>query len=230
MKELSATTRPTTATTNKTATQKRTVHQSDPSSLSQTDHPHPLLHNGGESVLGGVGGLGNRKIKLEKPLMKTSEDWPATTTTSEVSVDQCSDLVRYDPKKARKVSKIYSEWNMRQEIILRPPIVFNGTFPIDIPISSRFPGICGRPETIDEEETEGLEGSEEEEEGNDFGSSTSSSSSNNFSTNNRLRGSNRRVFRNSHRTLHNRRPGFDGNSKVRFRRRTQSSRPIAVDD
>lgn len=184
-------------------------------------------------MLGSVGGLGNRKFKLEKLPVKTSEDWPTTTTTptrSEVSVDQCSDLVRYEPKKARKVSKIYSEWSVRQEIILRPPIVFNGTFPIDIPISSRFPGICGRPETIDEEEAEGKEGSAEEGVENDIDSSTSSSSSINFSSHNRLRGSNRRGFRSSRRTLHNRRPGFDGNGKVRFRRRTQSSRPIEVDD
>lgn len=60
----------------------------------------------------------------------------------------CSDIVRYEPKglakdtmlmvNRKRRNKVYSNWNLGKDIGDRPPIVFNGTFPIDAPISSRF--------------------------------------------------------------------------------------------
>lgn len=138
--------------------------------------------------------------------VSSKNDWPAPleTTRSEVSSGQCSDLVRYDPKKARKVSKIYSEWSSKQEMILRPPIVFNGTFPIDKPISSRFFGI----ETIDEERSSDQEVT-----------SSSSSSASDGGVRNRRNRDHVKGFRDS-KIL--RRPTVDVHHKVRFRRRSRS--------
>lgn len=114
------------------------------------------MHNGG-------GGGGLRLDDYSHPLddfgLQTTDDFGGNgqatgfaAAQSEVSAgnttkdDPCSELVRYEPRaaiklamKKKRASKVYSDWNLRhQEIVARPPIVFNGTFPIDAPISSRF--------------------------------------------------------------------------------------------
>lgn len=144
---------------------------------------------------------------------------------SEVSADPCCDLVRYEPpmeeeekgedeeilthkKKlmAKKVSQVYMNWNLHKDIIVRPPIVFNGTFPIDKPISSRF--FEAIPETIDEEgESSGTEES--------IDTDTSSSEDNDgVLVNRRLRGLRAR-------TVYSKRRPIDYGllNKVRLRRR-----------
>ena len=198
------------------------------------------LHNGD----GGVGKAGEKDRKaFDKPPIttasinyslragkppairstsSTASDWPAPLeplathgTSSEVSADRCSDLVRYEPKKgARRVNRAYAEWSARQEMHLRPPIVFNGTFPIVQPISSRFMMVGGRPATIDEER--------DSEWSTKSSGSSSSCGSEKGTRPGRLRGSSGRVLR--------RLGGSEGtsknNNKVRFRKRARS-RPTA---
>lgn len=83
-----------------------------------------------------------------------THDGPPVATQTEVSRESCSEVVRFVSQRMRKKgqrSSPFSDWNLYQELVFHPPIVFNGTFPIDQPISSRF--VNGRnnvPETINE--------------------------------------------------------------------------------
>lgn len=159
-----------------------------------------LIRNGGERMIQDTPGVTN---------------W---SSMSEVSADSCSDLVRYEPRigklcvaarNTRNVSPIYSNWNGQQDIVMRPPIVFNGTFPIDKPISSRF--VNGIPETINEER--------EESSGTGTEESTSSSGGDGLRVDKKKRG---RRGEKARLLLHyNRRLTMDGN-RVRFRRRLRT--------
>lgn len=215
-------------------------------------HSNPMLNGrmtrhgsltgggGGSKYDSGVMNYGIRSNSTESQGRQdpVATDWTAPVNpSSEVSADPCCDLlVRYEPREeyrkdtkkvlVKKVSQVYTNWNMHNDTVLRPPIVFNGTFPIDKPISSRF--VDGIPETIDEEEDEssGTEGSSS--------SSTSSSDSTeegDVGINKRISGMGvRRGFRG--RSLRTNRRALENNfsnNKVHLRRRVRISRGGEMD-
>lgn len=214
--------------------------------LSKSLPPPPSLFDyGGGRVTFNGGNHGEEQE--EEAEEDVDIDDPVATNWNDVSADPCSDLVRYDPMMRRKwqrgeaeqrqgtatttttttvvgrvtrkkrVSQVYSDWNMRGDnIVVRPPIVFNGTFPIDKPISSRF--VNGIPETIEEESSETGDGEDDD----DLESSTSSSGGDGLRVDKRLKrggGLRRRQFNYSRRSTMD---GHNHSNGIRFRRRSRA--------